>query len=73
MARKWPFVKLFLTRFSSSIRFFFTTKDNSFRTAIDEACEAFNEMMTELGYTQKFEIYDPTKQQTNPPHQHPLY
>ena len=47
----------------------FTTKDNYFRTAIDEACEAFNKIMTEFGYTQKLELYDPTRHQTNPPQQ----
>ena len=51
----------------------FTTKDNNFRTAIDEACEAFNEIMYEFWYTQKLGIYDPTKHQTNPPQQHPFY
>ena len=45
----------------------FTTKYNYFRTAIDEAYEAFNKIMTEL------EIFDPTKHQTNPPQQHPFY
>ena len=29
--------------------------------------------MTEFGYTQKLEIYDPTKHQTHPPQQQPLY
>ena len=31
----------------------FTTKDNCFRVAIDEACEAFNKVLFEFGYTQK--------------------
>ena len=51
----------------------FTTKDNYFRAAIEEACEAFNKMMQEFGYAQKREIYDPHKHPTNPPQQHPLY
>ena len=50
----------------------FTTKDKYFDTAIDEACEVFNKVMTELGYTQKLEFYDPTKHQTNPPQQIPF-
>ena len=29
--------------------------------------------MTEFGYTQNLEIYDPTKHQTNPPQQHPFH
>ena len=37
----------------------FTTKDNYFRVAIDEACEAFNTVLIEFGYTQKIEVYDP--------------
>ena len=51
----------------------FTAKDNYFRTAVDEACEAFNKIMTEFGYTQKLEIYDPTEHQTNHPQQHPFH
>ena len=50
----------------------FTTKDKYFRAAIDEACKAFNKMMQDFGYTQKLEIYDAYKHQTNPPQQHPL-
>ena len=50
-----------------------TTKDNYFKTVIDEACEAFNKIMAEFGYTQKLEIYYPAKHQTNPPQQHPFY
>ena len=37
----------------------FTTKDSYFRTATDEACEAFNKIMTEFGYTRKLELTDP--------------
>ena len=44
----------------------FTTKVNYFRTAIEEACDAFNKIMVDFGDTQKLEIYDPTKHQTNP-------
>ena len=55
------------------LSFFFTTKDNFFRTAIDEACDAFNKTMYEFRYTQKLEIFDPTNHQTNHPPQHPFY
>ena len=51
----------------------FTTKDNYFRVAIDEACEAFNKVLLEFGYTQKIEVYEPTRHQTYAPQQHPLY
>ena len=33
----------------------FTTNDNYFRVAIYEACEAFNKVLLEFGYTQKIE------------------
>ena len=51
----------------------FTTKDNYFRVAIDEACDAFNKVLFEFGYTQKIEVYDPKCHQTYAPQQHPLY
>ena len=70
MARKLPFVKLLLTRFSSLI---LLSPRNTITSAIDEVCEAFNKIMTEFGYTQKLKIHDPTKHQTNPPQQHPFY
>ena len=71
MARKLPPEKLLLMRFSSLI--LLSLRNIYFKTAINEACEAFNKVMTEFGYTQKLEIYDPTKHQTNPPQQHPFY
>ena len=40
---------------------------------MEEACEAFNKMMLDFGYTQKLEIYDPHTHQAHPPQQHPLY
>ena len=49
----------------------FTTKDY-FRTALQEATDAFNNMLQDFGYTQKLEIYDPLQHQTHPPQQHPL-
>ena len=50
----------------------FTTKDNYFCTAIDEACDVFNKMMQDFVYTRKLKIYDPHKHPTNPPQQHLL-
>ena len=42
------------------INSYVTTKDNYFRTTIDEACEAFNKIIYEFGYTQTLEVDDPT-------------
>ena len=38
-----------------------------------EACEAFNKVLLEFGYTQKIEIYDPQTYQVHPPQPNPLY
>ena len=51
----------------------FTTKDNYFTVAIDEACEAFTKVLLEFGYTQKIEVYDTECHQIYAPPQHPLY
>ena len=51
----------------------FTTKDQYFRAAIQEAIDAFNNMLKDFGYTQQLEIYDPIQHQAHPPQQHPLY
>ena len=51
----------------------FTTKDHYFRTALQEATYAFNNMLQDFGYTQKLEIYDPLRHQTDPPQQNPLF
>ena len=37
----------------------FTSKDQYFRTAIQEATDAFNNMLKDFGYTQQLELYDP--------------
>ena len=50
----------------------FTTKDNYFRVAIDEGCEALNKVLLEFGYTQTIEVYDPQCHQVYP-QQHHLY
>ena len=36
----------------------FTTKDQYFRVAIQEATDAFNNLLKDFGYTQQLEIYD---------------
>ena len=51
----------------------FTTKDKYFHVAIDEACEAFNKMMLDFGYTQNIELYDPQTHQVHPPQSQPFY
>ena len=51
----------------------FTTKDQYFRAALQEATDAFNNMPKDFGYTQKLEIYDPIQHQIHPPQQHPLF
>ena len=51
----------------------FTTKDQYFRVAIQEATDAFNTMLKDFGYTRELEIYDPHQHQAHPPQQHPLY
>ena len=47
----------------------FTSKDQYFRTALQEATDAFNNMLKDFGYTQKLELYDPIQHQTHPPSQ----
>ena len=51
----------------------FTTKNQYFRAAIQEAIAAFNIMLQDFGYTQKLEVYDPLMHQAHPPQQHPLF
>ena len=51
----------------------FTTKDQYFRVALQEATAAFNHMLQDFGYTQKLEVYEPIKHQTHSPQQHPLF
>ena len=50
----------------------FTTKDHYFRTALQGATDAFNNIFQDFGYTQKLEIYDPLQHQTHPPQQYPV-
>ena len=51
----------------------FTSKDQYFHAALQEATSAFNERLHSFGYTQKLELYDPHQHQAHPPQQHPLY
>ena len=51
----------------------FTSKDQNFRTALQEATDAFNNMLKDFGYTQKLEQYDPLQYQTHPPSQNSLF
>ena len=51
----------------------FTSKDQNFHAALQEATDTFNEMLHSFGYTQKVEIYDPHQHQAHPPPQHHLY
>ena len=43
----------------------FTSKDQYFRAAIQEATDAFNNMLQEFGYTQQLELYDPMQPSTS--------
>ena len=51
----------------------FTSKDQYFRTALQEATDAFNNMLKDFGYTQKLKLYDPLHHQTHPPSQNSLF
>ena len=51
----------------------FTSKEQYIRTALQEATDAFNNMLKDFGYTQKLELYDPLQQQTHPPSQNSLF
>ena len=45
----------------------FTSKDNYFQVAIQEAYDAFNIVMLDFEYHQKLELYDPQTHQDHPP------
>ena len=51
----------------------FTSRDQYFHAASQEATNAIKNMLKDFGYTQKLEIYDPHQHQAHPPQQHPLY
>ena len=51
----------------------FTSKDQYFQAALQEATDAFNNMLKDFGYTQKLELYDTIQHQTHPPSQNSLF
>ena len=51
----------------------FTSKDQYFKTALEEATQAFNNILNDFGYTQKLEPYNPNQHQAHPSPKHPLY
>ena len=48
----------------------FTSKEQYFKAAIQEAILAFNNVLKDFGYTQTLEYYDPQMHQAHPPQQH---
>ena len=44
----------------------FTTKDNYFQAALDDAIDAFNATLLDFGYTQQLQRYDPETHQVTP-------
>ena len=51
----------------------FTTKENYFQTALDDAIDAFNPTHLNFGYTQQLQRYDPETHQVHPPSKHPFW
>ena len=51
----------------------FTSKDQYFHTALQEATDAFSKMLQDFRYNQKLELYDPIQHQTHPPSQNSLF
>ena len=51
----------------------FTSKDQYFKAAIQEAIIAFNNVLQDFGYTQTLEHYDSTAHQSHPPIHYPLF
>ena len=51
----------------------FTTKDSFFQVALDEAIDAFNDVLFDFRYTQKLQRYDPETHQIHHPQKHPLW
>ena len=51
----------------------FTSKDQYFHAAIQEAMTSFNNTLQDFGYTQTLEYYDPYVHQAHPPPQHSLF
>ena len=51
----------------------FTSKDQYFRAAIQEAMTVFNNTLQDFGYTQTLEYYDPNTHQAHPPPQNHIF
>ena len=51
----------------------FTTKDNYFQVALDDAIDAFNAVLLDCGYTQQLQRYNPETHQVHPPSKHPFW
>ena len=51
----------------------FTSKDQYFRAAIQEAMTAFNNTLQDFDYTQTLEFYDSNTHQVHPPLRTPLF
>ena len=51
----------------------FTSKDQYFKAAIQEAITAFNNTLQDFGYTQTLEPYNSYTHQAHPPPQNPLF
>ena len=45
----------------------FTTKDNYFQVALDDAIDAFNAVLLDFGYIQQLQRYNPETHQVHPP------
>ena len=51
----------------------FTTKDDYFQAALDDAIDAIDATLLDLGYTQQLQRYDPETHQVHPPSKHPFW
>ena len=51
----------------------FTTKDNYFQVALDDAIDAFNAVLLDFGYTQQLQRYNPEIHQVHPPSKHTFW
>ena len=50
----------------------FFTKDNYFQVALDDAIDAFNDVLLDFGYTQ-LQRYNPEAHHVHPPSKHPFW
>ena len=51
----------------------FTTKDNVFQVALDDAIDAFNATLIDFAYTQKLQRYNPDSHQVHGTPKHPFW